>query len=464
MNKKKIMVLIVSSVIFCASFQAFIFTTKAESSDKHYNNFFVFEEKELIPYFNYAKEAVEGYYIISMSNIESPEKIISPSIIRNIDNKTTSDALFELQSTNEVNDFLKSKLEYEKYAMYELGYTKNYIKGSYEVLNWKVIESKFLWCEIAVDVTYQYSDASVISRFGSTIQVVIENPDNPIIIDFYNGSFESFDSQVRSYELDLTDSKNWLSSQNTNEIISNKNKCFESHKAAIVNLKQNMIKTSQENNTQYPAVAPLSTRRGNAVNYALANYNKATPSSGGQSVSFYNFNPGCTEFISHCLLAGGFSQVFGRHLYEDCWYFRSVNDRSSSWAGVNALFGWLSWNGNTGSGPKAVSFFSDRNNLIDLRLIDQPLPIHSESGNIVQIKYNWLNGYGYPNYGHSILVTGFATQSSFPGGYYVTPLATWRTNASSWGVNRKVIDVYPPAPNTTNGSGGHLYRAIHLNY
>lgn len=399
-----------------------------------------------------------------MSNIDSPEKIISSSTIRNTDKKTTSDAPFDLQSTNEVNDFLKAKLEYETYPMRKLEYTKNYIEGSYELLNWKIIDASILWCEIFVDVKYQYSDASIVSGFGETIQVVIENSDNPIIIDFYNGSFESFDSQIRSYELDLTDSKNWLSNQNTNEIISNMNKRLKSHKEAFTNLKQMMIETSQENNTTtYTDVVPLSTRRQNAVNYAVNNYNRTTPSSGGQSVPFYNFNPGCTEFISHCLLAGGFNQVFGQHGYENCWYYRNVNDRSSSWAGVNPLFGWLSWNGNTGSGPKAVSFFTNRNNLVNSWPFDQPLPIHSKNGNIIQIKYNWSGAYGYPNYGHSILVTGYSLESS-SSPFLVTPLATWRTNSTSRGLNRKVIDVYPPAPNTTCGSGGHLYRAIDLNY
>jgi len=68
MNRKKTMVLLVSLVVFFAS-QVFISTIAAKPSDKHYNNFLILDEKELTPYFDYAKEVVEGYYITGLMQL-----------------------------------------------------------------------------------------------------------------------------------------------------------------------------------------------------------------------------------------------------------------------------------------------------------------------------------------------------------------------------------------------------------
>lgn len=463
---KKAMIFI-TSVVCCATFLQFstltaiantstTAITKSLKENKQDNSSFLsLKEKDLTPYFNYAKKSVETYYLNSMKN-ENPEKILS-------------------SSTNEINDFLKSKLEYETYNMNEFGYTKNYIKGDYELINWEVIDSNFLWCEIAAKITYQYSDSSSISEIGEVIQVVIENPSNPTIIDFYNGSFESFDSQARSHGLDLTNSKNWISNQNKDEIISSKNKCLENHKKAIANQKKNVINLAenwQENTSSANqklisnyglTINSLSTRRQNAITYATTNYNKANPASGGQSVTFAGLSPGCTEFISHCLLAGGFNQVVGGNLQENGWYFKSVSNRSSSWAGVMPLFGWLSWSGNTGTGPKASSYVSDTNTQY-YYVQNDVIPAVINPGNIIQIKYNYSGGYAYPNYGHSTFVTGYSVVQYAGSLKIITPLITWRTSSSAYGSNVKLGDQYSPAPNTTSGSGGHLYRKINLNY
>ncbi|WP_157834826.1 amidase domain-containing protein [Acetivibrio clariflavus] len=61
-------------------------------------------------------------------------------------------------------------------------------------------------------------------------------------------------------------------------------------------------------------ITSLSTRRQNAITYATTNSSKVDPASGGQNVPFTNVSPGCTEFVSHCLLAGGFRQVVGTPL------------------------------------------------------------------------------------------------------------------------------------------------------
>ena len=57
----------------------------------------------------------------------------------------------------------------------------------------------------------------------------------------------------------------------------------------------------------------------------------------------------CTNFVSQCLYAGSgvmnFTPVFG-------WFYRSANDRTASWTGVEYLYNFLI--SNLGDGPVAV--------------------------------------------------------------------------------------------------------------
>jgi len=69
----------------------------------------------------------------------------------------------------------------------------------------------------------------------------------------------------------------------------------------------------------------------------------------GRNPAYYSFNGiggDCTNFISQCLYAGArvmnYTPVFG-------WYYRSANDRTPSWTGVDFLFDFLTHN--TSIGP-----------------------------------------------------------------------------------------------------------------
>lgn len=66
---------------------------------------------------------------------------------------------------------------------------------------------------------------------------------------------------------------------------------------------------------------------------------------------FYDFSAiggDCTNFASQCIYAGAkvmnYTLVYG-------WFYRSVNDRTASWTGVEYLYNFLV--GNEGSGPFA---------------------------------------------------------------------------------------------------------------
>ena len=71
----------------------------------------------------------------------------------------------------------------------------------------------------------------------------------------------------------------------------------------------------------------------------------------GRNPAFYDFSKiggDCTNFASQCIYAGAqvmnFTPTFG-------WYYKSVNDRTPSWTGVEYLYNFLTTN--EGAGPFA---------------------------------------------------------------------------------------------------------------
>ena len=86
--------------------------------------------------------------------------------------------------------------------------------------------------------------------------------------------------------------------------------------------------------------------------YAYDNASKVSPSSGDGITPYYDFslitgNHDCTNFISHCLLAGGAS----KNVSANGWYYNTLSDRTPSWSNVNYLHIFLVHNSST-RGPK----------------------------------------------------------------------------------------------------------------
>ena len=88
----------------------------------------------------------------------------------------------------------------------------------------------------------------------------------------------------------------------------------------------------------------------------------------------------CTNFVSQCLFAGcgvmNFAPVFG-------WYYRSANDRTASWTGVEFLYNFLT--ANDGAGPYAEEI---------------PL-VQLQPGDVIQLGRTGGDFY------HSLLAVGF---------------------------------------------------------
>lgn len=104
----------------------------------------------------------------------------------------------------------------------------------------------------------------------------------------------------------------------------------------------------------------------------------------GRNPKFYDFSKiggDCTNFASQCIYAGAgvmnFTPTFG-------WYYKSVNDRTPSWTGVEYLYNFLT--ANDGAGPFAEEVSLDK----------------LEIGDVVQL------GKATGDFYHSPVVVGFS--------------------------------------------------------
>lgn len=165
----------------------------------------------------------------------------------------------------------------------------------------------------------------------------------------------------------------------------------------------------------------------------MNNCSKKLPTTGNsnQVGSYYDFStiPGnydCTNFVSHAILAGG-AVVYDTGqsgIQGSGWYFRNINDRSSSWSGVTFLHSFLT--SNTTKGPKAT----------ELPYTNYYAPSGNSPytyGDIIQFNNGstWI---------HSGVVTSFVYLSSS-----TTTLeagVTSRTSASTYTLNRRQSEIY----------------------
>lgn len=173
--------------------------------------------------------------------------------------------------------------------------------------------------------------------------------------------------------------------------------------------------------------------------YAYDNASKVSPSSGDGITPYYDFslitgNHDCTNFISHCLLAGGAS----KNVSANGWYYNTLSDRTPSWSNVTYLHNFLVRDSTSPTrGPQGKSTeYSTGGSLNSLFST-------CRIGNIIQIKYN-----GNEIYGHSTMVTGKSLSDS-------TILITSRTGRNDYNKSRVLTKVY-------GSDSAKYYRLIHL--
>lgn len=255
-------------------------------------------------------------------------------------------------------------------------------------------------------------------------QVLVKNINNtPVISDlFINDDIdETIIGENISEKMKMRSSNNWDSAKYATGI---RNDLLELYNYEQNNLltELNDVVIDETNNyvTTYASASITTTQRNNIVTYAKNNCNKTSPNSGNSSyASYYDFsgitgNYDCTNFASHCLLAGG-AVEYDTGNPSTGWYYNSMSDRSYSWSGVTPFGDFLLTN--TKKGPKGTSVGFTNN-----------CPMSSMMytvGDIIQIDYE-RDG----TYNHSTIVTGFQQNISGSGNSF-TPKVTSRSGANS---------------------------------
>ncbi|MGF7050759.1 hypothetical protein J2T13_005309 [Paenibacillus sp. DS2015] len=154
---------------------------------------------------------------------------------------------------------------------------------------------------------------------------------------------------------------------NTDVLLENYIKDFEEQS---IQKNEQLILDAQESvgidkNAEFQLNAKTYLNRTDIRDWARNNYDENAPTSSSSSVPYYDFSElsgawDCTNFASHALLAGGAT------LHDDGgsgivgtgqWYYRSSANRSSSWAGVDQLYQFLTRSNpsNTNIGPYGTS-------------------------------------------------------------------------------------------------------------
>ena len=112
--------------------------------------------------------------------------------------------------------------------------------------------------------------------------------------------------------------------------------------------------------------------------------------------AYYNFDPvggDCTSFVSQCLYAGGKIMNYQK---DTGWYYRSGNDKSPSWTGVEFLYKFLIEN--KGRGPYGIKASEIEVSNIETNKIEINNIQTVEIGDIAQISFDGKN------FSHSLLI------------------------------------------------------------
>lgn len=163
------------------------------------------------------------------------------------------------------------------------------------------------------------------------------------------------------------------------------------------------------------------------VNWARSNYNKNQPSPGKSSVPYFDFSEisgayDCTNFVSHAVLAGGakINDTGGSGISSTGWYYRNINNRSSSWSGVDQFYNYMTTNTKANTAYGTTYVYSHNGGMWNL-------------GSVMQFDFDGKNGYN-----HSTIIT---KRTSSDGRYYA--YVTGRTGDNNYNNNKSADEMSP---------------------
>ena len=326
MKRTKLIISLVCAIIMLASLNVTTFALAGT------------ENKE--DYFLFAADVIEDYY----RNRENCEF-----------NQLTS------KIDNAALDLLEAKIEMTRYKADKLDIVRN----NYDVEVIPVLEDEWVYSNNSVLMklqvlrTWNYDNCNEQTSSSELLTVLVSNDDNNLIIEecYIDGECTRFGT----LDIDYMDSLKERTANNfLNDYVNEyKEQCDILAEEYSLKNKNTVSVNKIEDNTRTVGYFDREAMR----DWARNNYNKATPVSSSSSISYYDFSEitnsyDCTNFASHAILAGGAtmhddgaSGITGTNQ----WYFRNINNRSSSWSGVDQLKQFLTRSnpGSNNVGPYA---------------------------------------------------------------------------------------------------------------
>ena len=150
----------------------------------------------------------------------------------------------------------------------------------------------------------------------------------------------------------------------------------------------NIIKYNEDKKNESSITAIQSRSSNYNANNAVAYANTYVFSPNPNYFNIEGIGGDCTNFASQVLNeGGGIPEHFGYHGYNNCWFYTSSSNRSTSWAGADYLYDYMHSN-------NSMINFNDSNWSSVTR------------GDLIQVTYDGVN------MGHSMIVTSIVYSSS----------------------------------------------------
>lgn len=382
------------------------------------------QEISLIPksdiqtYYNIAVETLSDYY----------EKVYSNVHLSSLSGTLKSRVL---------QDYVEAKIAAKRFISKSINSTVENLSLSYNLLDYSVTDD-VLTLAVVARATYNYTDLKDIeSGFGelSYFSFDLSNERTKETISDWFMPYDSYDVSMRGEnELRPEESLGYalllkqVEYQRTLEV-----QVLDMLDSVEEVFGQRGINSANSSNV----TARASLDKEEIAKYATNYCRSSTPPSGGSDVPYYDFsklsgNYDCTNFVSHAILRGGakpYKPSGNSGISSTGWYYNSLNDRSSSWSGVQNLYSFLTTN--SGRGPYGDSFTY--------------IPSHT----VNYVPGDILQHHNGSIWRHSTIIVGTYTVNPALDGAIVCG----RTSSSSYNYNKKAEEIYT----------GYSKRVIRLN-
>ena len=118
--------------------------------------------------------------------------------------------LFPLPMSTQLTQYMQRRaVEYRRFV---IGHP-NILHNIEIEIAWEIIDGKLL-CTVGVHAGYNYADTGFVSSFGTTMQLLIENPQAPVLIDWFCPDKGSWDRAERDIPLQTDWTVDWYPLRN----------------------------------------------------------------------------------------------------------------------------------------------------------------------------------------------------------------------------------------------------------